>query len=946
MLSRLRHFFDVRPGEGLRVLLSFLYVAVVVAAFLLAKPIRNSLFLQQYGPYALVYVYAAVPLALSLFVPVYSRVAARIGLRAVTVATLIFFSINVLLFWYAFRAHPAAGLKPGALAWLLPAMFYVWVNCFGAIAPVQAWSFASTLFDTRQAKRLFGLIGAGASLGAITGGLLARFLVVRVGGTVNMMLVLAALILFAAGIVVFANIRLRRPDPPRGRPVRHPFVDSMRQIAASPYLRLMAALVFLVAISTQWTAFQLSLVAAARFGGDADDLTRFFGTFNFCMGAVTFVLQLLLAGPALRRFGVGITILLLPLSLGLGSTLILLMPAFWPVLLTNASDQGFRFSIDKATYELLYLPFAPARRAPIKNAIDIVVSRFGDAVGAVLLGTATQGFFMLRGMGLGLRGTAAINLAMIGAWLAVAWRLRVEYVRTIQEGLHQHRIDSERPSAGVLDRSTVVAIGANLDSDVTAEVLYALGVVGTQPLGRLRPAVRRLLEHEDAEVRQGALAILSAAHDRTIGARAAELLRDPNLGVRTEALLYVTREMGVDPLRQLEQLGDVEDFSIRAGMAAFLISPGPSQNLDAARLMLEAMVRAEGPAGIRDRMQAARVLGLAPDSLLDLLTDLLRDEDEGVALQGVLATRASTAEALVAPLVALLDRPAVAEAAAVALARYGDALVPEIDRLLRDAAAPLAIKRELPAVLVRIGTPMAQGVLIEGLLQPDVTLRHRIVTSLNKLHDAHPEVQIDQRVIELLLAAEIAGHYRSYQVMGPLRAGLKDNDAILQALHDAMELELERIFRLMALLFEGPGLHDAYVGLRSRNTIVRANSLEFLDNVLKPELRRVLVPLLDSQVSIGERIALADRFVGAPLETAEQAVGTLLASEEPWLRSCAIYAVGALRLHGLEGELRKLEEGADPVVREGAYAARQRLTSEAETTQHPPVPAEVDMGVG
>ena len=69
MVSRLRRFFDVRPGEGLPVLLSFLYIAVVVASFLLAKPIRNGLFLEQYGPYALVYVYAAVPLALSLFVP-------------------------------------------------------------------------------------------------------------------------------------------------------------------------------------------------------------------------------------------------------------------------------------------------------------------------------------------------------------------------------------------------------------------------------------------------------------------------------------------------------------------------------------------------------------------------------------------------------------------------------------------------------------------------------------------------------------------------------------------------------------------------------------------------------------------------------------------------------------------------------------------------------------
>src|SRR6476661_158498 len=119
MVPRIRRFFDVRPGEGLRVLISFLYVAVVVAAFLLAKPIRNSLFLKQYGPYPLVYGYAAVPLALSLFVPVYTRIAARLGARVVTVGTLVFFSANVVLFWYGFRTHPGAGAGRGSLGWLL-----------------------------------------------------------------------------------------------------------------------------------------------------------------------------------------------------------------------------------------------------------------------------------------------------------------------------------------------------------------------------------------------------------------------------------------------------------------------------------------------------------------------------------------------------------------------------------------------------------------------------------------------------------------------------------------------------------------------------------------------------------------------------------------------------------------------------------------------------------
>src|SRR5262249_49186964 len=102
---------------------------------------------------------------------------------------------------------------------------------------------------------------------------------------------------------------------------------------------------------------------------------------------------------------------------------------------------------------------------------------------------------------------------------------------------------------------------------------------------------------------------------------------------------------------------------------------------------------------------------------------------------------------------------------------------------------------------VRIGTPWAERVLVESLLQADATLRHRIVVSLNQLHGLHRDVRVDPHVVGLLLAAEIVGHYRSYQVMGPLRAQLQDDSSVIDGLRQSMEQELERIFRLMALLY-------------------------------------------------------------------------------------------------------------------------------------------------
>ena len=110
LLAAASNVLDVRPGEGRAVVLTFLYVALAVAGFLLAKPIRNGLFLAEYGAYSLVYAYVAVPLVLAVGLPIYGLISERVGTRAVITGSLVFFGLNVLLFWWAFRFH---GQQPG-----------------------------------------------------------------------------------------------------------------------------------------------------------------------------------------------------------------------------------------------------------------------------------------------------------------------------------------------------------------------------------------------------------------------------------------------------------------------------------------------------------------------------------------------------------------------------------------------------------------------------------------------------------------------------------------------------------------------------------------------------------------------------------------------------------------------------------------------------------------
>jgi AAA family ATP:ADP antiporter len=930
MMQRVQRFLDVRPGEGWPLAACAAYVGLAVASFTLAKPIRNALFLGQFGAYKLVYVFVGVPLVLAAFIPAYNAVAARVGQRKVITGSLVFLAGTVLLFWWAFTFH--------RWAWL-SAAFYIWVNCYGVIAPVQAWTFANTVFDTRQARRLFGLVGAGASLGGILAGLMARTLV-RPLGTVNLLLVLAGLILGAAA-VVNAAWRVRRSDlrPPRRR--ARPLRESLGLIAVTPYLRLIAALICIVTVVTQWTQFQFNVVVERMFAGlpdMADRITAFNGTFNFALGVVALLVQLLLTGPVLRKYGMAFTILLLPLALGFGSSLVFLWPLAWSVLLTNGFDQALRFSVDKATFELLYMPVDARIKSDVKSAIDLVINRVADAVGGVLLGVATRGFSLvivaLPGFGLGMRGVAALALVGVGCWVAVALALRKGYVEQIRSSIVQNRLEIERgTTTGLLDRAALELLDGKMRSGDANDILFALDVFESQGGARIHPAVRDLLDHPEPRVRQRALELLDEASDLTVANTVRALLRDPDIGTRTAALLYLGHHTDADPLKLIDDLGPFPDFSVTAGIVAFWSHPGPTQNVEAARVLLGQLVASDGEEATRGRLEAARLMGRVDLRVPDLLERLIGDPDPAVAREAAQAAGRQRDAGQTGALVARLTDPEVGPAASDALVALGEPAVPALARVLNDRAASIDTRAEVPPVLGRMDTAEAQEALLGSLIQPHPQIRSRVIESLNALRTAHPELPLDPVAVEAVLTAELIGIYRDYQTFARLQSSLGRIGSNMDGSLDTIKQGSRRIFWLISLLRPDRDMDAVWVALEKGSGAVKANALELLDATLSPGLRRLAVPLFDGAVAVEERVRLANELLGAELSSDAEAVATLLASDDTDLKAWGVYSVGLLRLLDFEDELEHLLDDGNRLLRETARVALLRLRAPIEPPQ-------------
>src|SRR3984885_3138986 len=177
---------DVRPGEGLGALILTINLFTLLGAYYLLKTVRESLILAEGGAEVKAYSSAAQAIILLGVVPLYGWITTRLNRNRLLRWTTLFFASNLLIFYLVGHAGARIGV-----------VYYIWVGIFNVFTVAQLWAFATDLFSLEQGKRLFPLLGAGASAGAVAGAWIAGELIKSLGPYKIMLIAVAALCICA-----------------------------------------------------------------------------------------------------------------------------------------------------------------------------------------------------------------------------------------------------------------------------------------------------------------------------------------------------------------------------------------------------------------------------------------------------------------------------------------------------------------------------------------------------------------------------------------------------------------------------------------------------------------------------------------------------------------------------------------------------------------------------
>ena len=466
----LKKLFKINQGEGLPTLILFFHFFAYVAISITGTAARDAYFLNMVDKKYLPLMFLAIAIVLSIVIEIYSRLSKNRDLSTIVTGTGIIFIATLL----AIQKHLEG--------WVVP-FLYVWKDVIDAIIITQFWLIASQVFDPRQAKRLFGLLGAGGALAAIIiGSSISQF--VSVFGSENLLFVTMSFIII---VILMANlIRPYRNLNEQKHQTSKKDVHKNTGKSFTPYLKSLAIIIGLAAVASRVVDYQFKITAVASFPNQ-DDLVNFFGQYYAVTGVATMIIQLFITSRLLSRFGIIVAILILPTLFMAGAAGFLMSPVLAAVYISKFSDQVFRFTFHNASIQLLWIPVKRTIKNRLKPVIEGSIRAGLEGVSGILI------FLSITMFNVPIHYLSISIILITIYWIKRSFRLKKLYIKELQSAIEKRELNFEELTLDIQDEAMVKTINLALNNDDESQQILALEMIKDIPLTPWKDSLNRLL---------------------------------------------------------------------------------------------------------------------------------------------------------------------------------------------------------------------------------------------------------------------------------------------------------------------------------------------------------------------------------------------------------------------------------------------------------------------
>lgn len=407
----------IEPHELKATLWSFAFVFILMSSYYILKPVRDAM-ASDWSDSEVATLWTINFFLTFIVTFLYGAALSVARLKTVVPGVYAFFAITFIVF--------ALGNGQVSDPLLIDKAFYVWVSLFALFHVSVFWSFMADIYNKEQAKRLFGFIATGASVGGLVGPALAIVLAEYVSN--NMLVIIAALMLLLviplipyletlkATALGNATLESNAAQKAIGG---NPFAGFTTFIK-SPFLLGIGLFLLLYTTMGSFIYFELKNLLEVY---SREERTQIQSSINLAVNVFTIITAVVATSRLTTRFGLSVTLALIPAVMATGLMALAILPVLWLVIVLRITLNAGNYAITRPAREMLFTLVDREVRYKTKPVIDTVVYRGGDTLNSWAFTGLTEG------LGLGMSPVAFIGAVIAAIWAFVGFRLGRVYNR-------------------------------------------------------------------------------------------------------------------------------------------------------------------------------------------------------------------------------------------------------------------------------------------------------------------------------------------------------------------------------------------------------------------------------------------------------------------------------------------------------------------------------------